>query len=119
MEKNNGIREEAVVILEEGARIAPTIYLREFFENWKWGRETMEEISRKILLQNACQEKEVDFSLDSFENYEKARGQVYFKLINYEMNKVLLRKIPYISYLILRWSFITGWKKESSRGLLC
>ena len=83
VEKNNGIREEAVVILEEGARIAPTIYLREFFENWKWGRETMEEISRKILLQNACQEKEVDFSLDSFENYEKARGQVYFKLINY------------------------------------
>src|SRR5699024_11815249 len=38
VEKNNGIREEAVVILEEGARIAPTIYLREFFENWKWGR---------------------------------------------------------------------------------
>ena len=25
VEKNNGIREEAVVILEEGARIAPTI----------------------------------------------------------------------------------------------
>ena len=116
VEKNNGIREEAVVILEEGARIAPTIYLREFFENWKWGRETMEEISRKILLQNACQEKEVDFSLDSFENYEKARGQVYFKLINYEMNKVLLTKIPYISYLDLAVVFYYRLEKGKFQG---
>lgn len=116
VEKNNGIREEAVVILEEGARIAPTIYLREFFENWKWGRETMEEISRKILLQNACQEKEVDFSLDSFENYEKARGQVYFKLINYEMNKVLLTKIPYISYLDLAVVFYYRQEKGKFQG---
>ena len=116
VEKNNGIREEAVVILEEGARIAPTIYLREFFENWKWGRETMEEISRKILLQNARQEKEVDFSLDSFENYEKARGHVYFKLINYERNKVLLTKIPYIPYLDLAVVFYYRLEKGKFQG---
>ena len=116
VEKNNGIREEAVVILEEGARIAPTIYLRGFFEDWKWGRKTMEEISRKILLQNARQEKEVDFSLDSFENYEKARGHVYFKLINYERNKVLLTKIPYIPYLDLAVVFYYRLEKGKFQG---
>lgn len=116
VERNNGIREEAVVILEEGARIAPTIYLRGFFEDWKWGRKTMEEISRKILLQNARQEKEVDFSLDSFENYEKARGHVYFKLINYERNKVLLTKIPYISYLDLAVVFYYRLEKGKFQG---
>ena len=116
VEKNNGIREEAVVILEEGARIAPTIYLRGFFEDWKWGRKTMEEISRKILLQNARQEKEVDFSLDSFENYEKARGHVYFKLINYERNKVLLTKIPYIPYLDLAVVFYYRQEKGKFQG---
>ena len=116
VEKNNGIREEAVVILEEGARIAPTIYLRGFFEDWKWGRKTMEEISRKILLQNERQEKEVDFSLDSFENYEKARGHVYFKLINYERNKVLLTKIPYIPYLDLAVVFYYRLEKGKFQG---
>ena len=76
----------------------------------------MEEISRKILLQNARQEKEVDFSLDSFENYEKARGHVYFKLINYERNKVLLTKIPYIPYLDLAVAFYYRLEKGKFQG---
>lgn len=116
VERNNGIREEAVVILEKGARIAPTVYLREFFENWKRGKETIEEIAGRILLQSVCQEKEVDFSLDSFENYEKARGQVYFKLINYEMNKALLRKIPYIAYLDLAVVFYYRLEQGKFQG---
>ena len=101
VEKNNGIEEEAVMILSKGGRIAPAIYLREFFESWEKAGESTEEIAVEILAQNAYQEKEVDFSLDCFDNYEKARGQVYFKLINYEMNKVLLTKVPYIAYLDL------------------
>ena len=35
VEKNNGIRAEAVVILGEKECIAPTIYLQEFYEDWK------------------------------------------------------------------------------------
>lgn len=116
VEKNNGILENAVVILKEGERIAPTIYLREFYSAWKDGKRTMEEISREILRQNACQEKEVDFSLDSFENYEKARGQVYFKLINYEMNKMLLTKIPYIAYLDLAIVFYYRLERGKFQG---
>ena len=33
VEKNNGIEEEAVIILSKGERIAPAIYLREFFDS--------------------------------------------------------------------------------------
>ncbi|HJC09701.1 MAG TPA: hypothetical protein H9935_02675 [Candidatus Blautia merdigallinarum] len=116
VEKNNGIQEEAVVLQEEGKRIAPTIYLREFFESWENESRSMEEISREILWRNAHQEREVDFSLDSFENYEKARGQVYFKLINYEMNKVLLTKIPYIAYLDLAVVFYYRLEKGRFQG---
>ena len=116
VEKNNGIQEEALVLQEEGKRIAPTIYLREFFESWENGSRSMEEISREILWRNAHQEREVDFSLDSFENYEKARGQVYFKLINYEMNKVLLTKIPYIAYLDLAVVFYYRLEKGRFQG---
>ena len=116
VEKNNGIREEAVVILGEKERIAPTIYLREFFEEWEAGRKSAEEISREILLRNASLEREVDFSLESFENYEKARGQVYFKLVNYEMNKGMLTKIPYVPYLDLAIVFYYRLERGNFQG---
>ena len=116
VEKNNGIREEAVVILGEKERIAPTIYLREFLEEWEAGRQSAEEISREILLRNASQEREVDFSLESFENYEKARGQVYFKLVNYEMNKGMLTKIPYVPYLDLAIVFYYRLERGNFQG---
>lgn len=116
VEKNNGIEEEAVMILSKGERIAPAIYLREFFESWEKEGESTEEIAGEILAQNAYQEKEVDFSLDCFDNYEKARGQVYFKLINYEMNKVLLTKVPYIAYLDLAIVFYYRLERGKLQG---
>ena len=116
VEKNNGIEEEAVIILSKGERIAPAIYLREFFDSWETKEESTEEIAGEILAQNAYQEREVDFSLDYFDNYEKARGQVYFKLINYEMNKVLLTKVPYIAYLDLAIVFYYRLERGKFQG---
>ena len=55
VEKNNGIEEEAVIILSKGERIAPAIYLREFFDSWEKKEESTEEIAGEILAQNAYQ----------------------------------------------------------------
>ena len=115
VEKNNGIRAEAVVILGEKECIAPTIYLQEFYEDWKNSGD-IERAADQILKRNACQEREVDFSLDYFENYEAARGQVYFKLINYEMNRILLRKVPHIIYLDLAVVFYYRLEKGRFQG---
>ena len=57
--------------------------------------------------------------MDSFENYEKARGHVYFNLINYERNKVLLTKIPYIPYLDLAVVFYYRLEKGKFQGATC
>ena len=54
--------------------------------------------------------------MDCFDNYEKARGQVYFKLINYEMNKVLLTKVPYIAYLDLAIVFYYRLERGKFQG---
>ena len=115
VEKNNGIRAEAVVILGEKECIAPTIYLQEFYEDWKNSGD-IERAADQILKRNACQEREVDFSLDCFENYEAARGQVYFKLINYEMNQILLRKVPHIIYLDLAVVFYYRLERGRFQG---
>lgn len=116
VEKNNGAAEEAVVILGQGEYIAPAIYLRQFLESWEIGEKSTGEIAAEILALNTSREKEADISLDCFENYEKARGQVFFKLINYEMNKVLLTKIPHIAYLDLAVVFYYRLDKGRFQG---
>lgn len=100
VEKNNGVFLEALVLRKEKERIAPTIYIRQFYELHKKGME-MEKIIDQILKLDQEQKVEVDFSIEAFENYEKARTRVYYKLINYSMNKAMLTKIPYVKYLDL------------------
>ena len=100
VEKNNGVFLEALVLRKEKERIAPTIYIRQFYALHKKGME-MEKIIDQILKLDQEQKVEVDFSIEAFENYEKARTRVYYKLINYSMNKAMLTKIPYVKYLDL------------------
>lgn len=100
VEKNNGIVQEAVSLRCEKDIAVPTIYLEEFYEMCKKGGD-VRAIANRILEVEEERRKEVDFSLDSFENYEKARSKVYYKLINYKMNEALLKKIPHKKYLDL------------------
>lgn len=100
MEKNNGILLDAVVIMGKGEKVAPTIYLEEFYEAYKKGAD-LEQIALSILKFEREHKRDTGFTMENFENYAKARTRIYYKLINYSMNKVLLQKIPHIRYLDL------------------
>ena len=69
-------------------KIAPMIYLKPFYVDFQGG------LSKKLqwqILQLSVTEKQEEFSLTEFEDYRKARTKVYYKLVNYDMNK---RKLP-------------------------
>lgn len=100
VEKNNGVFLEALVLRKEKERIAPTIYIQQFYELHKKGM-AIHEIVEHILKLDEEQKVDVDFSPESFENYEKARTRVYYKLVNYRMNRDMLLKIPHVKYLDL------------------
>lgn len=100
VEKNNGVILEGVVIMGKEDKIAPTIYLRDFYEEHENGIG-LEEIARRILKLEKDEKQEVDFSVENFENYELARTRIYYKLINYKMNRHLLESVPHIRYLDL------------------
>lgn len=112
VEKNNGVELDAVVIMGKEDRIAPTIYLQEFYEAHKNGMG-VESIAELILKIADEQNKEVDFSLENFENYELARTRVYYKLVNYKMNQHMLKYMPHIRYLDLAVVFY--YKLEGGR----
>lgn len=98
VEKLNGAKHYSLIILEPGSNIAPTLYLEPFFDmylhtkNWKG---TVDRIIRAY--QADSFPKRLDMGW--FKDFEKVRGLIFHKLVNFETNTELLEDIPYTRYL--------------------
>lgn len=101
IDRNNGSSADAVIIMNQNAQIAPTFYLNDFYP-WFCQGISIKRIAERILELNQQHQPEASFSLtNEVHDYQKIRSHVCYKLINYEMNRSLLNKIPHIRYLDL------------------
>lgn len=100
VEKNNGVVLDAVVLQGEKEQVLPTIYLEELYEIYEEGA-TLEQIAGRILCEKEKWKEEVEFSLEEFEDYTRARTSIFYKLVNYQMNERMLKRVPHIRYLDL------------------
>lgn len=100
VEKNNGVVLDAVVLQGEKEQVLPTIYLEELYEIYEEGA-TLEQIAGRILCEEEKWKEEVEFSLEEFEDYTRARTSIFYKLVNYQMNERMLKRVPHIRYLDL------------------
>ena len=100
--KNNGLVLTGLVIKEKDNPIAPTIYLNSFYEKYQDGTDL------------ACIGKEIaeaynnskgfpveGFDIGSLLNFNKAREQLRFKIINYDKNIKQYQENPHRKYLDL------------------
>ena len=116
IEKNNGKILDAVTIMESGTHIAPTIYLADFYDFFSHGM-SLEEVTLKILeLNTERQVEETEFQNAGFEDYKRARSHICYKLINLDMNRKLLKNVPYIPYLDLAIVFYYRLEEEVLNG---
>ncbi|GAA6409140.1 hypothetical protein K040078D81_32570 [Blautia hominis] len=116
IEKNNGKILDAVTIMESGTHIAPTIYLADFYDFFSHGM-SLEEVTFKILeLNTERQVEETEFQNAGFEDYKRARSHICYKLINLDMNRKLLKNVPYIPYLDLAIVFYYRLEEEVLNG---
>ena len=116
IEKNNGVILDAVTITDGEEQMVPTIYLKDFYESYLRGIP-MEEIIYQILEIN--EEKGIRGGrIDTvvFEDYNKAKSHICYKVINQEMNKDLLRNVPYVSFLDLAVVFYYRIDEDVIRG---
>lgn len=96
--KNNGKRLQGLVIMNGETNISPTIYLEKFFYDYQRGRNLEDIVNEVIHIYNASLQ-EVDFDVSAFKDFQKIKGQIFFTLINRELNKEFLTTIPHIKYL--------------------
>ena len=94
VKKNNGVELLGIVVQEEGLNTSPTVYINDFYENYKEGTAVPKivEALARILHQSRIPE---EVNLSDFLDFETAKEQISVRLIHYEKNKKLLLDTPW------------------------
>lgn len=102
--KNNHVIMQGLCVKKKGLNIAPTVYLESFFEAYQEGKE-MEEILETLLqiVREGVPTKSFDTGF--FQDFQKAKEKICYKLVNAEKNKELLEQVPHIPFLDLAVCF--------------
>ena len=98
--KNNGVVLTGLTFSKKDVNISPTIYLEDFYKEYQEGK-SMEGILEEIKEIYYGSRMENSINMDFFTDYEKAKKNIVYKLINYEKNKELLKEIPHKKFLDL------------------
>lgn len=97
--KNNGITLQALAILDEGASMAPNIYLDEYYEKYNRGLTTMHCIVEDIVHQREVASSdnigEVKYAWDD------VKDKLFCRIVNKERNQERLEDLPHMEYLDL------------------
>lgn len=112
--KNNNLVFEGLLITTPSVNISPTIYLNPYYELYQDGF-TLSEICEMIA--ECYKDSKIDGSVDTsfFEDFSQVKEHIVCKLINVDLNRTLLKQVPYIAYLdlaIVFCYFIPGEKNE-------
>lgn len=104
--KNNGIRMDALVLIkdEDSMELAPTCYLEEYYKDYQQGK-SMDGIVADICGHLMMTVDHMEDLLQDFENFDKMKGRIVFKVIRTESNQVLLQSIPHVEFLDLSLVF--------------
>lgn len=102
--KNNNVTFQGLTIINEGISISPTIYLNDFYEAYENGMQ-MEEIAKNIYDIHRANIISGTINLDFFKDYDLASKRIMYKLVNYDKNKELLKRVPHKKFLDLALVF--------------
>lgn len=100
VQKVNGVILHGITVMKEGVSIVPTLYLESYYDELIRGMPLNDVVHRFILEYDKAAIHD-DFDISFFEYYEKVKPHLGYKLINYEMNRSLLKEVPHKRYLDL------------------
>lgn len=118
--KTNDINLVGIVISENDININPTIYIDSFYNSYKRGILTIKDVAQKVISEYKENKMENNFDTDNFTNFEKAKDNIIFKIINFEKNKKLLSDVPYVKFqdLAIVFSYLVKADIDSMASIL-
>ncbi len=98
--KNNGVILDGLIVSGKEQKIAPTFYINDFYSMYENGKGLDEVID---CLAESYNEHcfDISFDVDEFENFDRVKNNIMFKLVNRQLNSDLLEKIPNRDFLDL------------------
>ena len=98
--KNNGVVYHGLNILRRNSNSAPSIYLEGYYGQYEDGM-VFSAIVDEIIRIDKEHAGAVNLDVMWFKSFENIKQVVFYKLINYEKNRELLKDIPHERYLDL------------------
>lgn len=98
--KNNGVKKKGLMVKAKNCNMAPTVYLEEFYEEYKRGK-TLEEITEAIVKVYRDNDAFINFHVEDFKDFRQMKSRLVFRIVNYEKNAEMLSDSPYITFLDL------------------
>lgn len=102
--KNNDVRLDGLTIRHSGDKIAPNLYLNDFYKEYEKGKD-LAEIMRSIVRQYQALHTDFDMSPDMVLSADRIRECVILRLVNHKKNERLLEEIPFVPFEDLAVTF--------------
>ena len=97
--KNNGLELDGLTILAAGVNVSPTIYLNYYYD--KFLQHGLDAVVKEILEVYEQNKPKEAIDLSFFTDVHRVHNKIKMKLVNYERNKELLKKVPHVKFLDL------------------
>lgn len=110
--KNNAVELRAITIFEKGARVAPTIYLGMYYEEYISGTE-LDTIINRIIELYQQKRYQGNMNMEELLQWDNIKDKVVCRLINREKNKEMLKNVPCIPWCDLAVVFCLVLKDDT------
>lgn len=102
--KNNGVRMDAITVRMPGEKIAPAIYLAQYYLEYSSG-VPVEDLAGMVLKKNTELMKQRGASVKLMRRFEDIRDHIRYRLVNFRMNTEMLKYVPFARVLDLACIF--------------
>lgn len=93
--KTNDIEYDALTITDDISNISPTIYLNQYYDDYKNGK-SLGDIIHEIFSLYEEHSNELEFDIELFKNFQNISSHIVYKVINAKKNMRLLNDIPHV-----------------------
>ena len=98
--KNNNVHLKSISVVNDENQATPTIYLESYYEEFCQGKD-ISMIANEIFEMYAKNSYGLNFKMEDFLNYSYVKKKIAYKVINYDMNKEMLKTVPHLHILDL------------------